>query len=51
MLVPQRPDTPTFQEKAIEPGMRTPWQDGGEKVLAGMTTLEEPNRVPGDGQY
>jgi type IV pilus assembly protein PilB len=44
MAVERRPSD-EIQEIAIEQGMRTLWQDGLEKVAAGMTSLEEIMRV------
>lgn len=44
MAVDRRPSD-EIQEIAIEQGMRTLWQDGLEKVAAGMTSLEEIMRV------
>ena len=34
-----------LERAAIESGMRTLWDDGIEKVVAGMTSLEELARV------
>jgi type IV pilus assembly protein PilB len=44
MAVERRPSD-EIQDIAIEQGMRTLWQDGLEKVAAGMTSLEEIMRV------
>ena len=44
MAVERRPSD-EIQEIAVEQGMRTLWQDGLEKVAAGLTSLEEIMRV------
>ena len=44
-LIVQRPSSDVIKEKAIEMGMRTLRLDGWEKVLAGITTVEEVLRV------
>ena len=44
-LVLQKADANGIRDRAMKLGMRTLWQDGAEKVLAGATTLEEVMRV------
>lgn len=45
MMVDDRHSAPDIRKKAIEQGMKTLRQDGLEKVLRGVTTLEEILRV------
>ncbi len=47
-LIAQRATSSQIQKKAIEQGMITMRQDGYLKVLEGLTTLEEVNRVTSD---
>lgn len=47
-LIAQRATSSQIQKKAIEQGMVTMRQDGYLKVLEGLTTLEEVNRVTSD---
>jgi len=47
-LIVKRATSAEIQRKAIEQGMVTMRQDGYLKALAGLTTLEEVNRVAGD---
>lgn len=47
-LITQRATSSQIQKKAIEQGMVTMRQDGYLKVLEGLTTLEEVNRVTSD---
>jgi general secretion pathway protein E len=44
-LVLEKADANAIRDRATKLGMRTLWQDGAEKVLAGVTTLEEVMRV------
>jgi len=44
-LVMQRVDAAAIRRAAVESGMRTLRDDGAEKVLAGLTTVEEVVRV------
>ena len=44
-LVLQRADAMTLQREAIKQGMRTMYDDGLRKAVAGTTTLEEVIRV------
>lgn len=44
-LVMARADAATIRRAAVESGMRTLRDDGAEKILAGLTTLEEVIRV------
>ena len=44
MAVERRPSD-EIQKVAIEQGMTTLWQDGLDKVAAGMTSMEEIMRV------
>jgi len=41
----QRVDAATIRRAAVESGMLTLRDDGAEKVLAGLTTVEEVVRV------
>ena len=38
-------DSSTIARRAVDEGMKTLRQDGGAKVIAGITTLEEVVRV------
>jgi general secretion pathway protein E len=38
-------DGKTLERLAVEEGMRTMWDDGMQKALDGLTTLEEVSRV------
>lgn len=49
-LIVKRATTSEIQRKAIEQGMVTMRQDGYLKVLQGITTIEEVNRVTADTQ-
>jgi type II secretory ATPase GspE/PulE/Tfp pilus assembly ATPase PilB-like protein len=42
------PTTSDIEEKAIEKGMITMYQDGILKVLSGETSLDEIHRVTGE---
>jgi general secretion pathway protein E len=44
-LIMKKADSTTIAQKALEEGMKTLRDDGAEKVLAGITTLEELVRV------
>ena len=44
-LVMERADAATIRRTATDTGMRTLRDDGAEKVLAGLTTVEEVVRV------
>ena len=44
-LILQHADASELQRYAVEHGMKTMYQDGLEKVLAGITTIEEISRV------
>ena len=44
-LIMKKADSSTIAGKALEEGMKTLREDGAEKVLAGITTLEEMVRV------
>ncbi len=44
-LILEKTDTQTIKKKAVERGMTTLIQDGAEKVLKGVTTIEEILRV------
>ena len=44
-LAAQRSPHDVLERAALEEGMRTLWQDGYEKVAAGLTTVEELHRV------
>lgn len=48
-LVLEKADANAVKEKATKLGMKTLWQDGWEKVVAGMTTIEEILRVTQEG--
>jgi general secretion pathway protein E len=47
-LIRERAPTQAIQAAAEAAGMRTMWQDGVAKALAGVTTLEEVRRVTED---
>ncbi|MCX5918060.1 MAG: type II secretion system protein GspE, partial [Deltaproteobacteria bacterium] len=44
-LIMRKADSTTIARKALEGGMKALRDDGAEKVLAGITTLEELVRV------
>ena len=44
----KNPSIPAFREKAIEKGMIPMYQDGLIKILVGLTTIEEVERVTGE---
>jgi general secretion pathway protein E len=44
-LIMKKADSTTICQKAIEEGMKTLREDGAQKVMAGITTLEEVVRV------
>ena len=44
-LIADKADSRNIRDKAVQGGMKTLWQDGWEKVAAGVTTLEELLRV------
>ncbi len=48
-LVLEKADANAIRDKAVKFGMKTLWQDGQDKVLAGLTTLEEVMRVTKEG--
>lgn len=48
-LILEKADANAIREKAVKLGMKTLWQDGWEKVVAGITTLEEVLRVTQEG--
>ncbi|MFN3476439.1 MAG: type II secretion system ATPase GspE [Candidatus Methylomirabilales bacterium] len=48
-LILEKADANAIREKAVALGMKTLWQDGWAKVMAGMTTLEEVLRVTQEG--
>jgi type IV pilus assembly protein PilB len=47
-LIVARATSAEIQRKAVEQGMVTMRQDGYLKALAGVTTIEEVNRVAAD---
>jgi general secretion pathway protein E len=49
-LVVERADASRIKETAVEEGMKTLVQDGAEKALSGITTIEEILRVSGSIQ-
>ena len=44
-LILKTPDANAIKRKAVEQGMTTLRQDGAQKVLKGITTIEEVFRV------
>ena len=48
-LILKKSDANTIRGEAVKQGMRTLWQDGWEKVAAGITTYEEVLRVTREG--
>ena len=48
-LILEKADANVIREKAVGLGMKTLWQDGWAKVVAGITTLEEVLRVTQEG--
>ncbi len=44
-LILEKTDSATIRKKSVERGMKTMWQDGWEKALAGLSTLDEILRV------
>jgi general secretion pathway protein E len=47
-LIMRKADSTTIARKALEEGMKTLREDGAQKVLEGITTLEELVRVSQD---
>ncbi len=48
-LILEKTDSKAIREQAVRVGMRTLWRDGLEKVIEGVTTVEEVLRVTWEG--